>query len=176
MSSNPAVGAIAAGASALLLLGVAPADAGQVTTVRLKVSGCEGCKFIAHDGRTWKKAWRKVATSTQVVDGRSVIKIPRKLTRTTSLEVVHPEGFIEMNARPFVAFTWEKQDGMWVGGICWGKQKGARARLRIVVTEYKARPVPGAARETFIRSRLAKLPRAASAGVNGSPGCPELAD
>ncbi len=156
------------------LAGVTPASASPVTTVTMSVSGCEGCTFIAHDGRTWEHAWRKVAVTAPVADGETKLVIPRKLTRTTSLEVVHPAGLTVPGATAFVAFSWSKVGGYWSGGICWGKQKGAKAHLNIDVSEFRTRPVPGAAKETFIRARLAKLPPKAQAGVNGSPGCPEL--
>lgn len=167
--------ATAVAAGAVMGVGVAPAAAGPKTTVHLKVSGCEGCTFIAHDGRTWAGSWKKVATSTPVTAGRATITVPRKNTPTTSLEVVHPDGLGAQNATPFVAFSWVKSAGFWTGGICWGKQKGADARLNIVVTEFTGRAVPGAPKERFIRARLAKLPAKAQAGVNGSPGCPQYA-
>lgn len=152
-----------------------PAAADSKTTVRLNVRGCEGCTFIAHDGRTWAGSWKKVATSTPVTAGKATVVIPRRNTPTTSLEVVHPDGLGAQNATAFVAFSWVKASGFWTGGICWGKQKGAKARLNIVVTEFTGRAVPGAPRERFIRARLAKLPTKAQAGVNGSPGCPQYA-
>lgn len=168
------VGSTVSGMVMLGLASVAPASAGPVTTVTMSVSGCEGCTFI-HDGRTWAHAWRKVAVTEPVSAGQTTLVIPRKLTRTTSLEVVHPAGLTVPGATAFVAFSWSKVGGYWSGGICWGKQKGAKAHLGIDVSEFRARPVPGAVKETFIRARLAKLPPNAQAGVNGSPGCPELA-
>lgn len=168
-------GSTVAGMLMLGLVGVTPVSASPVTTVTMSVSGCEGCTFIAHDGRTWAHAWRKVAVTAPVSAGETTLVIPRKLTRTTSLEVVHPAGLTVPGATAFVAFSWSKVGGYWSGGICWGKQKGAKAHLKIDVSEFRARPVPGAAKETFIRARLAKLPPKAQAGVNGSPGCPELA-
>lgn len=141
--------------------------------VRLDVRGCEGCTFIAHDGSTWGGSWKKVAMSTQVTNGMATIRVPRRDTPTTSLEVVHPDGLGAQNATALVAFTWTKANGYWSGGICWGKRKGVRARLNIVGTEFTGRAVPGAPKGRFIRARLAKLPVKAQAGVNGSPGCPE---
>ena len=169
------VGAVAA-ACVIVGAGSAPAAAGPTTTIHLKVTGCEGCTFIAHDGRTWARSWKKVATSTPVTNGKATITVPRKNTPTTSLEVVHPDDLGAQNATAFVAFSWKKSAGFWTGGICWGKKKGADARLRIVVTEFTGRAVPGAPKEQFIRARLAKLPKKAQAGVNGSPGCPQYAD
>ncbi|HQR79763.1 MAG TPA: hypothetical protein PLT68_06070 [Actinomycetota bacterium] len=164
-------------AAACVVMGtsVVPAVAGPTTTVHLRVTGCEGCTFVAHDGRTWKGSWRKVATSTPVTNGKATITVPRKSTPTTSLEVVHPDGLGAQNAIAFVAFSWRKSAGFWTGGICWARQKGASARLHIVVTEFTGRAVPGAPKERFIRARLAKLPAKAQAGVNGSPGCPQYA-
>ncbi len=119
--------AVAAAAMAMLGAGISPAAAGPVTTIKLNVSGCEGCTFIAHNGRTWAGSWKKVATSTPVTAGKATIRVPRKNTPTTSLEVVHPDGLGAQNATAFVAFSWVKADGFWTGGICWGKQKRARA-------------------------------------------------
>lgn len=169
------LGSTVSGILVLCLVGVTPVSASPVTTVTMSVTGCEGCTFIAHDGRTWAHAWRKVAVTAPVSAGETTLVIPRRLTRTTSLEVVHPEGLTVPGATAFVAFSWSKVDGYWSGGICWGKQKGAKAHLRVDVSKFRARPYPGADKETFIRARLAKLPPKAQAGVNGSPGCPELA-
>lgn len=165
----------AAGAAVLAVLGAPPVSADPVTKVSLQVTGCEGCRFIAHDGRTWKHAWRRVAVSAPVLDGRTSVTVPRESTPTLSLEVRHPRGYATANAVPYVAFSWTKQDGHWQGGICWGKQKGATARLHIVVTTYRGRPVPGEPKETMIRARLSKLPPKAQAGVQGVPGCPAMA-
>ena len=169
------VGALAA-VCVVVGTAVVPATAGPTTTVHLKVTGCQGCTFIAHDGRTWARSWKKVATSTPVTNGKATITVPRKNTPTTSLEVVHPDGLGAQNATAFVAFSWNKSAGFWTGGICGGKKRGANARLRIVATEFTGRAVPGAPKERFIRARLARLPKKAQAGVNGSPGCPQYAD
>ena len=103
-------------ASAVIGLGVAPAAAGPKTTVHLNVSGCEGCTFVAHDGRRWAGSWKKVATSTPVTAGKATIAVPRENTPTTSLEVVHRDGLNAQNATPFVAFSWVKSSGFWTGG------------------------------------------------------------
>lgn len=168
---------VAAMAAACVIVGAggAPAAAGPTTTVHLKVTGCEGCTFVARDGRTWARSWKKVATSTPVTNGKATITVPRKNTPTTSLELVHLDGLGAQNATAFVAFSWRKTAGSWTGGICWGRKKGADARLKIVVTEFTGPAVPGAPKERFIRARLAKLPKKAQAGVNGSPGCPHYA-
>lgn len=101
--------------------------------------------------------------------------MPRKNTPTTSLEVIHPGDLGAQNSTALVAFSWKKSAGSWTGGICWGKQKGASARLHSVVTEFTGRAVPGAPKERLIRARRAKLPTKAQSGVNGSPGCPRYA-
>lgn len=124
------------------------------------------------------------------------ITVPRKNTPTTSLEVIHPGDLGAQNSTAFVAFSWKKSAGSWTGGICWGKQKGASARLHSVVTEFTGRAVPGAPKERLIRARLAKLryrvaagapkerfirarraklPTKAQSGVNVSPGRPRYA-
>ncbi len=157
-----------------------PAVAGPKTTVRLNVSGCEGCTFVAHDGRTWEKSWEKVATSTPVLDGRATIVVARRLTPVMSFEVAHPDGLGSENATAFVATSWKRAksnyDGSyyWDGGICLGRRLGKTATLNVVVTEYVDRIGPGTPKERFIDARLAKLPAKAYAGVNGSPGCPEF--
>lgn len=153
--------------SLMVGIGIAPATA-STTTIRLNVSGCEGCTFIAHAG-----SWKKVATSTTVTKGKATIKVPRNKTPKMSLELMHPDGLSGPGATPFVAFEWLRYSNMpgHYGKICWGEQADARANLYIKVSKWRTREVPGAPKELFIRARLADLPAKAHAGVNGTPGC-----
>ena len=149
-------------------LAIAPAAAGPKTTIRLDVTGCEGCTFVAHAG-----TWKKLATSTPVVNGKAKISVPRNKTPKLSLEVKHPAGLSGPGATPFVAFDWLRYRNMpgRYGAICWGEQAGASARLDIAVSKWRTRPVPGAPKDLFIKARIASLPAKAFAGVNGTPGC-----
>lgn len=147
------------------LVAVAPATAASTTTVSMNVIGCEGCRFIAHDGKTVRHAWRKVAMSAPVVNGQTSITVPRKGTPYTSFEVKHPEGLTENNAVAFVAFRKNPTNN-----ICWGKKQGAQATLYIIVTTNQGRL--GNVPVTYISARVADAQPESRAGVNGTPGCP----
>lgn len=159
-------------------LAATPAAADAKTTITLNVDGCEGCVFVVHNGRNVERAWDEAARSTPVTDGTATVRVRRKMTPYLSLEVVHPLGYSSENAVPFVAFDWDKYSTQfpgakgWYGDICWGKRKGPKATLNIVVTEYLGAFPPGTPKQPFIRARLAKLPKRAEAAVNGTPGCP----
>lgn len=147
------------------MIATAPAHAAPITTVTMNVTGCEGCRFIAHNGKTVQHAWRKVATSAPVVNGQTSITVPRKGTPYTSFEVEHPQGLSENNAVAFVAFRKKPANA-----ICWGKKQGAQATLDIIVTTNRG--WLGNTRVTYISARLASAPPESRAGVNGTPGCP----
>lgn len=165
------------GSALALGLIASPASADPMTTVKLSVKGCEGCVFLVHSGKNIDKAWDVVTRSTPVTNGKATFSVRQSITKYVSLEVEHPKGYPAPGAAPFVAFGWVKYKNTYPGGpkrygqICWGKQKGAKAKLNIVVRTYRARPVPAAPKETVIGARLAKLPKQAQAGVNGTPGC-----
>ena len=167
--------------AAAILLTANPATAAPRTTVTLNVEGCEGCVFVVHNGKNSERAWDEITESTPVTDGQTTFRVRRKITPYISLEVKHPLGYSSENAVPFVAFGWHKYSTQfpdakgWYGDICWGKRKTATATLNVVVTEYPGAFPPGTEKQTFIRARLAKLPKRAEAGVNGTPGCPMFA-
>lgn len=145
--------------------------AGSTTTITMRVTGCEGCVFIAHNGKRIRSAWKVVSKSTPVVEGKATLVVPRRQTRWISFEVDHPLGYTEWNASAFVATRpmTGKMKGSW--DLCWNKQAGSTARLNVVVTEYRDRVGIDDPISTFIHARLAKLPPKASIGVNGTPGC-----
>lgn len=158
-------------ATAVGTLGACPAMAGSTTTITMRVTGCEGCVFIAHNGKRIRSAWKVVSKSTPVVEGKATLVVPRRQTRWISFEVDHPLGYTEWNASAFVATRpmTGKMKGSW--DLCWNKQAGSTARLNVVVTEYRDRVGIDDPISTFIHARLAKLPPKASIGVNGTPGC-----
>jgi hypothetical protein len=64
-------------ASVPLILGLiaTPAAAEPTTTVRLVVKGCEDCVFVAHNGGNLERAWKVVARSTPVSNGRAILSL-----------------------------------------------------------------------------------------------------
>lgn len=147
------------------------ASAEETTKIRLQVRGCEGCVFIAHNGKRPAKAWNKAAVSSEVRNGKAVMVVPTRITPWMSLEVQHPRNYSSGNAVPFVAFDWLRASYGMTGEICWNTVAGPSERLSIVVSKFRGRPVPGVPKETMIRARLAQLPDKAMAGVNGTPIC-----
>lgn len=147
------------------------------TVISLRVKGCDGCVFVAHNGSKPSKAWNDVAVSDIVLNGKAMLIVPTRMTPTLTLEVKHPKGYTSGGATPFVAFQWLRYTNPYPGGpkrygeICWGRKMGEEQTLNIAVTKAKARDYPGGPKVTIIRAHLQGLPKNAGAGINGTPSC-----
>ena len=145
------------------------------TVISLRVKGCEGCVFVAHNGRNPSRAWNDIAVSDIVLKGKAMLIVPTRITPTLTLEVKHPKGYGSGGATPFVAFQWVRYANPYPGGpkrygeICWGSSMGEEQTLNIAVTKAKGRDYPGGPKVIIIRAHVRGLPKKAGAGINGTP-------
>lgn len=83
----------ATGIAAALVMGVVtPASADGLTTIRIKVTGCNGCKIFAHDSahRDWstvKHGYSRILDRAKVRNGKATLKVPTAQTPGMSFAV-----------------------------------------------------------------------------------------
>jgi hypothetical protein len=152
-------------ASGSVLLSGGTAIASPTTNIKLKVSGCDGCVFIAHYGKKAANGWRVTGTSTPVSRGTAKITVPRKKTKGLMFEVKHPAGYGTGGAVAFVKMSNRKS------GICWNKKLKKRHKFGV-----KVHTKPGTFENGTPTSVInawrdgAGKPRRAI-GINGWPSC-----
>jgi hypothetical protein len=152
-------------ASGSVLLAGGTASASPTTNIKLKVSGCQGCVFIAHNGKVNVKGWDVIGTSTAVSRGTARLQVPRRLTKGLMLEVRHPAGYGAGGAVAFVKLSNKRT------GICWNKKLKKAHKFKVLVQTKPGTFEDGSPTKVINawRKGVGKPERAI--GINGTPSC-----
>lgn len=151
----------ATGIAAALVMGVVtPASADGLTTIRIKVTGCNGCKIFAHDSahRDWstvKHGYSRILDRAKVRNGKATLKVPTAQTPGMSF-AVYDGPYSTGGGVPMVAVRYQgkavgetvseyEAAGAATGSFCWAGTDRKRVSMRFAATKWINPSVPKAA-------------------------------
>jgi hypothetical protein len=152
-------------ASGSVLVAGGTASAAPTTNIKLKVSGCNGCVFIAHNGKVNRKGWDVIATSSAVSNGLARLQVPRRQTKGLMLEVWHPAGYGAGGAVAFVKLSNKRS------GICWNKKLKKSHKFNVRVSTKPGTFENGSPTKVINAWREGAGKPKHAVGVNGTPSC-----